>query len=112
MVPVLEAHRDAQMLTHPLVLAEVAHACLRGRTTRPDAVRDVEDASEMVALTRDDAMAAAGAYVRLRAAGRAKLSLADCLIHASAQRVGATLVTKDSDLRKEPGVLVVASVTS
>lgn len=104
----LEAHRDAMMLTHPLVLAEVAHACLRGRTKHPDAVRDLEDASEMVPLTRDDALAAARSYVRLRAAGRSKLSLADCIIHASAQRVGATLVTKDSDLRKEPGVLVVA----
>lgn len=59
---------------------------------------------EIVDLTRDDAPESAAAWVRLRKAGRAKVSLADRLILATARRVGATLVTSDTDLRREAGV--------
>ena len=45
-------------------------------------------------------------YMRIPGMGRAKVGLGDCLIYATAQRIGALLITADSDLRGEPGVLL------
>lgn len=105
----LEAYADARLVTTPIVLAEVgAHARL-GRVRRADPVDDIERKSRLEQLTRDDAVLASETYARLRLAGRGKLSLADTLIHATALRIGAQLVTLDADLRGEPGVTALAS---
>lgn len=103
----LEDHASADLVTHPLVLAELTTAALRGRSKRPDVVAEVEAACVYEDMTREDALEGAGTWVRLRKAGREKVSLADCIILATARRVGARLLTCDSDLRKESGVLVI-----
>lgn len=103
---VLDAHADADLFTHPLVIAELAVASLRGRTKRVSVIDEVEAISILQDLTRDDALEGAATWVRLRKAGRDKVSLADCLILATASRVGAALITADTDLRKETGVIL------
>lgn len=103
----LAEHADADLFTHPLVLAELATAALRGRTKDRAAVAEVEAISILQDLTRDDALEGAATWVRLRKAGRDKVSLADCLILATARRVGARLLTSDTDLRREADVIVV-----
>jgi len=103
---VLDAHADADLFTHPLVLAELSAASLRGRTKRTSVIDEVEAISVLQELTRDDALEGAATWVRLRKAGRDKVSLADCLILETARRVGAALVTADTDLRREAGVIL------
>lgn len=104
---ILDAHAEADLFTHPLVIAELSAASLRGRTKRSSVVEEVEAISVLQELTREDAIEGATTWVRLRKAGRDKVSLADCLILATARRVGATLVTSDTDLRREKGVVLV-----
>ncbi|HLE97567.1 MAG TPA: PIN domain-containing protein [Candidatus Thermoplasmatota archaeon] len=104
----LDTHAEADLFTHPLVIAELRAASLRRRTRRFGIVEEVESVSVLQDLTRDDALDGAATWVRLRKAGREKVSIADCLILATARRVGATLLTCDTDLRKEAGVTVVA----
>lgn len=103
----IDEYAEADLLTHPLVLAELRAATLRGCTKTATVIEDVESVSILQSLTRDDALEGAAIWVRLRKAGREKVSLADCLILATARRLGAILVTSDSDLRKEAGVVVV-----
>lgn len=102
----IEAHAAAPLLVHPLVLAELHSAILRGRA-RSGVLAEVEAVAQFEPLTREDAIEGSAIWARLRKAGRDKVSLADCLILASARRAGARLLTRDSDLRREPGVTLV-----
>jgi predicted nucleic acid-binding protein len=102
---ILAATRDLRSVTTSLVLAELqVHADL-GRVRKGDPVGDVERRSRLEPLTREDGLAGARTYARLRREGRAKVSLADVLIHATALRIGAPLVTLDRDLLPLSGVL-------
>lgn len=99
---------DLPLYTHPLVLAELTAHAASGRLAALDPAARVEEASQLLDVTRDDARAAGETWARLRRSPRSKVGILDCLLHAAAQRVGAVLVTRDGDLRKEAGVRVVA----
>lgn len=99
---------DLPLYTHPLVLAELTAHARAGRLDAVDPAALVEEVSEMLDVTRDDARAAGDTWARLRKNPKSKVGILDCLLHAAARRVGAVLVTRDGDLRKEAGVMVVA----
>ena len=98
---------DLPLYTHPLVLAELTAHAASGRLAALDPAAKVEEVSQLLDVTRDDARAAGEQWARLRKNPRAKVGILDCMLHAGAQRVGAVLVTRDGDLRKEEGVAVV-----
>lgn len=98
---------DLPLYTHPLVLAELAAHAASGRLAALDPAAKVEEVSAFLDVTRDDAREASGTWARLRKNPRSKVGILDCLLHAAARRVGAVLVTRDGDLRKETGVVVV-----
>lgn len=100
------AEAQQRLVTTPVVLAEVAAKWRLGKVRGSDPVADVEARSRLEPLTRDDALEAAETYVRLRSGKRRKVSLSDALIHATARRIGADLITFDANLRGEPGVVV------
>ena len=100
------AQGEARAATTPVVLAELAALGSLGRLRGNSLVDAVEQRARLEPLSREDAIEGARTYARLRKAGRTKIGLADALIHATARRIGASLVTLDSDLRGEPGVVV------
>lgn len=102
----LGAVMEMRLVTTPVVLAELTAHARMGRVRGSQPAEDVERKARLEPLTRDDAIGGAEVYARLRKRGRSKVSLADALIYATAQRAGALLVTLDSDLAGEPGVLV------
>lgn len=102
------AQGDATAVLTPIVLAELAGLLKRGRLKRGALLDRVETAARYEPLTREDAIDGGKLYGRLRNAGHAKVGLGDCLIYATARRLGATLLTTEGDLRAEPGVLVLA----
>lgn len=99
---------DLPLYTHPLVLAELTAHAASGRLADADPAAAVEESSALLDVTRDDARAAGETWARLRRNPRSKVGILDCLLHAAARRVGAVLVTRDGDLRREEGVAVVA----
>lgn len=101
------AQADRRAVVTPIVLAELVANFRRGRVRRADPVRDVEERARMEPLTREDALAGGELLARLRAKGRERVGLGDCLIYATARRIGADLITADSDLEGEPGVVLV-----
>jgi predicted nucleic acid-binding protein len=102
------AQGEATAVVTPIVLAELTGLLKRGRLRRGSVVERVEEVARYEALTREDALEGGRIYARLRNAGNTKVGLGDCLIYATARRIGATLVTVDGDLRGEPGVVVLA----
>jgi predicted nucleic acid-binding protein len=100
------AQGEGRTVTTPIVLAEVAALEALGRLRGASLVDDVERRARLEPLTREDAIEGARTYARLRKAGRTKVGLADALIYATARRVGATLITLDTDLEGEPDVTV------
>jgi predicted nucleic acid-binding protein len=103
--------RDAvgtrRVVTTPIVLAELVANAKRGRVRHAEALEAVESRARYEGLTRDDALAAGEQLARLRVKGRDRVGLGDCLIYASARRIGAVLVTADADLEGEPGVVLI-----
>lgn len=89
----------------PIVLAELVSRATRGRVRRGSPLRDVEPHARYEPLTREDALAGGEWLARLRAKGRHRVGLGGCLIHATARRIGAVVLTADSDLDGEPGVI-------
>ena len=55
--------------------------------------------------TLDDMLDGGALHGRMRQAGDRKVSLIDCIVYASAQRLGVPLLTADRDLAGQPGVL-------
>lgn len=100
------AQGRARTVTTPIVLAELAALEGLSRLRGPSVIEDVEKRARLEPLTREDAIEGARTYARLRKDGRTKVGLADALIHATAQRVGATLITLDADLKGESDVIV------
>jgi predicted nucleic acid-binding protein len=100
------AQGEGRTVTTPIVLAELAALEALGRLRAASLVADVEKNARFEPLTREDAIDGARTYARLRKAGRSKIGLADALIYATARRVGATLITLDTDLSGEAGVTV------
>ena len=98
---------DLRAVTTPIVLAELAAHHAMGRLRGADPIPEIEGRARVEAVTRDDALSAAATYARMRKDPRSRLGLADALIYATARRVGAVLVTLDSDLKGEPGVVFV-----
>lgn len=92
-------------VTTPIVLAELVANSKRGRIKHANPLADVETHARYEPLTREDVLAGGEQLARLRGKGRNRVGLGDCLIHATARRIGAALVTADSDLEGEPGVI-------
>lgn len=97
-----------RLVTTPLVLAELGALHALGRLIGSDPIVAIEERARIEPLTRDDAAFAANVYARVRSKRASKLGLADALIYAAAQRIGAAYVTLDAALAAEPGVVVVA----
>lgn len=97
---------EGRIVTTPIVLAEIAALEAIERLRGATLIGDVEEHARLEPLTREDAIEGARTYARLRKAGRSKIGLADTLIYATARRIGATLITLDTDLCREPGVTI------
>jgi predicted nucleic acid-binding protein len=95
--------------TSPIVLAELASILARGRLQVDRPLEAVLGACVVEDLTPEDALAAGKLHGSLRAAGHEKVGLGDCLIYATAQRVGALLVTCDADLAAQKGVALLGA---
>src|SRR5205823_4196966 len=97
---------DLPTVTSPLVLAELASIMARGRVKIDAPIEAVVSASTIEDLTPEDALSAGALHGSMRASGHNKVALGDCLIYATARRVDSLLVTCDTDLAKQPGVVV------
>ncbi len=100
-LPVALGARTA--VVNPVILAEIASLAERGRLTG-DPISAVRAEARLEALTVDDAVEGGRLHGRLRRDGHPKVSLADGLILATARRLGAHVLTLDSDLESEPDV--------
>lgn len=98
--------RNVRPGTTPIVTAEVLAHKRPGRAATNDPLAQMESGAPFEPLARGDAIAGVEEYARLRSAGHPNVSLADALIHATARRIGAVLLTLDGNLKDEPGVVV------
>lgn len=101
-----EAQGELETLTTPIVLAEIASLHRRGRVGREPPVEAIRSVARVEEMLVEDAVEGGALHGRLRAEGHAKVGLGDCLIYATARRVGALLITLDLDLAGEPHVRV------
>lgn len=108
-----KAQGDLETVTSPIVVSELESLSSRGRLPLggPKPSEVVIDRSRMEDLTAEDAIAAGRLHGRLRRQGHEKVGLGDCLVYATAQRVGALLVTLDADLAGQRGVVVLGRRT-
>lgn len=104
-----DVQRDLPTLTSPIVLAEIASLGARGRFSPQQAVDDVAERTRLEPLTPEDAVAAGLLHGKLRSQGHEKVGLGDCLIYATSQRVGALMITCDTDLAKQADVALLTA---
>lgn len=97
-----------ELITSPLVVAELASLAGRGRFESSSPMDIVIERARMEEFAVEDALAGGSLHARLRNQGNSKASLGDCVIYATARRVGALLVTCDADIEGEDGVVVLA----
>jgi predicted nucleic acid-binding protein len=99
------AQGDLTTLTSPIVLAELESLSWRERLA-PGAPADVVGENAVLEdVTTQDAIEGGRLHGKLRAEGHPKVGLGDCLIYATARRVGALLITMDGDLAGQRGVV-------
>lgn len=101
-----DAQGSLETVTTPVVLAELASLHRRGRTGGESPVDVVLSASRVEEFFVEDALEGGALHGRLRDEGHRTVGLGDCLIYATARRVGALLITLDQDLAREPHVKV------
>ena len=102
----MAAQGDLPSLATTMVLAELASLKERSRYDGPSPIDLVRENGHIEPMTEEDAVEGGVLHGRLRLAGHPKVSLGDCLILATARRVGALLITLDSDLAGERDVVV------
>lgn len=102
-MPGLRRFDGSEAVAHVLTLAELES--LEGRDRVPaGSTERVITAARIEPCLQRDVQTAGRLHAALRAQGRSKASLVDCILYAAAQRLGAPLVTLDGDLGSLPGV--------
>lgn len=99
----LGAQADRVAVVSSLAWAEVASLAQRGRV-RMDKADAIAQAARTEPVLHEDCVVGGRLHGRLRRDGHRKVGLADCIIYASARRLGIGLLTLDSDLEGLPGV--------
>jgi predicted nucleic acid-binding protein len=93
------------MVVCSLAVAELASLAEQGRVPR-DWIGRMLAGSRIEDCTLVDDLEGGLMHGRMRAAGNAKVSIADCIIYCVARRLGVPLLTSDRDLRDQPGVIL------
>lgn len=94
------------LVASTLLLAEAASLVARGRLA-PETLPLLVESVRLEGPTPEDLVSAGQLHGSLRARGNRKVSLNDCIMYETAQRLGLSLVTHDRDLQGQPGVIVI-----
>lgn len=106
LLPAVQKERTAVLST--VSLAELASLLQQGRLEETRMVEVIQGARREHALERD-CLDGGRLHGQMRRRGHTKVSLVDCIVYATAQRLGAGLITLDSDLDGLSGVEVLPS---
>ncbi len=92
-----------QLVVSVLAVAELVTLAHQGRIPS-DLPNRVLVSGRLEPCEIDDAIAGGQLHATLRGQGNRKVSTIDCIMYASARRIGCDLLTCDEDLMGQPGV--------
>lgn len=96
---------DLKVVITPVVLAELTALAREGKDRDDTPVDVIEEVARVEPMTREDALFGGRLFAALSTT-RTGLGLGDCLVYATAQRIGALTVTIEKGLGGQPGVVV------
>lgn len=103
---IFDAQGKRLAVVSSLAWGELASLAQQGRVGM-DKVEAIAERGRTETVGQEDCVIGGRLHGQMRKAGHGKVGLADCIIYATARRLGIDLLTLDSDLEGLPGVQVI-----